>query len=262
MARRAASPLLCALLLAGAAQAYKPPLPQSWVTDTAGKLSPEDRAFLNERLRAFEKENGAQVFVFIPASLNGEPIEDVAYTTFRTWKVGQKDKDNGVLLVWAPAERRLNITSGKGVGGELTDVQTFRIIQRMKPLLQQGRNRDALQVGTDGIMEAISGQAPPDALPHQRRPGPTEPEVAPVGASDLFGLLCPLLILLFVIFVVSRGRRRGGVFPFPIFWGGGGWGGGGGGGGGGGWGDGGGGGGGFSGGGGGDTGGGGSSDSY
>jgi len=261
MVRRAASPLLCALLVAGAAQAYKPPLPQGWVTDTAGKLSPPDRAFLDERLRAFEKENGAQVFVFIPASLNGEPIEDVAYATFQTWKIGQKGKDNGVLLLWAPAERRVYIQTGRGVGGELTDVQSFRIIQRMKPLLQQGRNRDALQVGTDGIMEAISGQAPPGALPRERRPGANEPEVAPVGASDLFGLLCPLLILLFVIFVVSRGRgRRGGVLPFPIFWGGGGWGGGGGGGGGG-WGDGGG-GGGFSGGGGGETGGGGAGDSY
>ncbi|HMK72886.1 MAG TPA: TPM domain-containing protein, partial [Myxococcaceae bacterium] len=83
MSRRAASPLLCALLVAGAAEAYKPPLPQGWVTDTAGKLSPEDRAFLDARLRAFEKENGAQVFVFIPKSLEGEPIEDVAYTTFR-----------------------------------------------------------------------------------------------------------------------------------------------------------------------------------
>lgn len=74
MQLRALGPLSFALLLASAAQAYKPPLPQGWVTDTAGKLSPEDRAFLDERLHAFERETGAQVFVFIPASLQDEPL--------------------------------------------------------------------------------------------------------------------------------------------------------------------------------------------
>jgi uncharacterized protein len=255
MGPRALGPLLCALLLSSAASAYHPPLPQGWVTDAAGKLSPEDRAFLDARLKAFQDETGAQVFVFIPASLGGEPIEDVAYATFQTWKVGQKDKDNGVLLLWAPAERRVYIQTGKGVGGDLTDVASFRIVQRMKPYLQADRSREALQVGTDAIMQAISGKAPPDALP--RRPGgANDPKVAPVGAEDIFGLLCPILILLVVIVITSRRRGRGGLLPFPIFWGGGGggWGGGGGGGGDGG--------GGFSGGGGGESGGGGGGDSY
>ncbi len=261
MRSRALGPLLAALVLSGAADAYHPPLPTGYVTDAAGKLSFEDRAFLDARLGAFEHENGAQVFVFIPASLDGDAIEDVSYATFQAWKVGQKGKDNGVLLTWAPAERRVYITTGKGVGGDLTDVQTFRIIQKMKPYLQANRNREALQVGTDGIMEAISGKPPPDPLPRHPGAGPNDPQVAPVGAGDLFGLLCPFLVLLFVIILVARARRRGGVVPFPFFWGGGGWGGGGGGGwGGGGGGDGG--GGGFSGGGGGESGGGGSGDSY
>jgi uncharacterized protein len=260
MGPRALGPLLCALLASSAATAYQPPLPQGWVTDTANKLSPEDRAFLNDRLKAFQDETGAQVFVFIPASLGGESIEDVAYGTFQTWKIGQKGKDNGVLLLWAPAERRVYIQTGKGVGGELPDVATFRIIQRMKPYLQANQAREALQVGTDALMEAISGKAPQDALP--RRPlGAHAPPVAPVGAGEFIGLLggmfCPLLVVFFFIFLALR-RRRGG--SFPIFWGGGGGGGGwGGGGGGGGGGDG---GGGFSGGGGGESGGGGSGDSY
>jgi uncharacterized protein len=259
MGPRALRPLLCALLWSGAASAYHPPLPQGWVTDPGRKLTAEDRAFLDARLKAFQDETGAQVFVFIPSSLEGEAIEDVAFGTFQTWKIGQKGKDNGVLLLWAPAERRVYIQTGKGVGGELTDVQTFRIIQKMKPYLQAGQAREALQVGTDAIMQAISGKAPPDALP--RRPeGANAPRVAPVGPEDLFGLLCPILVLLFVIVMAVRRRGRRGLLSFPIFWGGG-WGGGGGGGG---WGGGGGGdgGGGFSGGGGGESGGGGSGDSY
>lgn len=256
MRARALGPLCCALLLSSAAHAYKPPLPQSWVTDTAGKLSQDDKAFLDARLKAFQDETGAQVFVFIPKSLEGEPIEDVGYATFQAWKVGKKGKDNGVLLTWAPTERRVNIQTGKGVGGDLTDVETFRIIQKMKPYLQKDLPREALQVGTDAIMQAISGKAPPDALPRRPGAGVDDPKVQPVGGEDIFGLLCPVLVLLFVVFLASRRRGRGGVLPFPIFWGGGGGGGGG-------WGGGGGdGGGGFSGGGGGETGGGGSSDSY
>jgi uncharacterized protein len=258
MQRRALGPLWFALLLASAAHAYRPPPAQGWVTDQAGALSAEDRLFLSARLQRFSQETGNQVVVFIPATLGDEPIEDVGYGVLNGWHVGEKGKDNGVVLLWAPKERRVRIETGKGVGGDLTDVQTFRIIQRMKPLLQQGRNRDALQVGTDGIMEAISGQAPPDALPRRAGAAQNDPEVAPVGTSDVFGVLCPLLVLLFVIFILSRGRggRGGGGFiPFPM--GGGGWGGGGGGGG---W-SGGDGGGGFSGGGG-EGGGGGSSDSY
>ena len=258
MGTRALGPLVCALLLSSAVSAYHPPLPQGWVTDAAGKLSPADRAFLDARLKAFKDETGAQVIVFIPASLNGEPIEDVAYGTFQAWKIGQKDKDNGVLLLWAPSERRVYIQTGKGVGGDLTDVQSFRIVQRMKPYLQADRSREALQVGTDAIMEAISGKPPPDALPRRPDTGVSDPRVAPVDGGDIVGLLCPVLVLLFVVFIASRRRGRGGGLPFPIFWGGGGgggWGGGGGGGGG----DG---GGGFSGGGGGGTGGGGGGDSY
>jgi uncharacterized protein len=255
MKTRALGPLCCALLLSGAVSAYHPPLPQGWVTDAAGKLSPEDRAFLDARLKAFQDETGAQVFVFIPASLGGEPIEDVAYGTFQAWKIGQKGKDNGVLLLWAPAERRVYIQTGKGVGGDLTDVQSYRIVQLMKPYLQANKSREALQVGTDAIMQAISGKAPADALP--RRPGgANEPRVQPVGAGDVMGLLCPVLVLLFVVFLATRRRGRRGLLPFPIFWGGGGGGGGWGGGGGG---DG---GGGFSGGGGGESGGGGGGDSY
>jgi uncharacterized protein len=257
MKARALGPLFAALLLSGAASAYHPPLPQGWVTDAAGKLSPQDRAFLDARLKAFEAETGAQVFVFIPASLGGEPIEDVAYATFQTWKIGQKGKDNGVLLLWAPAERRVYIQTGKGVGGDLTDVQSFRIVQLMKPALQAGRNLEALQVGTDAIMQALSGKAPPDALP-RRASNTQDPRVAPVSSGDILGLACPILVLLFVFFIAFRRRRgRGGLLPFPIFWGGGGGGGGWGGGGGGG--DG---GGGFSGGGGGESGGGGGGDSY
>ena len=74
----------------------------------------------------FRQRTGVPIVVFIPASLAGNNIEDVAYQTFNTWKLGDKDKDNGVLIVIAVDERRARIEVGDGLGGVLTDLQAER----------------------------------------------------------------------------------------------------------------------------------------
>jgi len=256
MRARAWGPLCAVLLLIGApAVAFHVPEPQGYVTDVAGALTAAERSELDGRLRAYDQRTGNQVVVFIPASLEDEPREDVAYQVFQNWRIGAKGKDNGVLLLWAPKERQVYIQTGKGVGGALTDAQAGRIIRElMRPLLQANRNAEALKVGTDAIMNALdvdsSGVVPP-------------PAQAPVQLPRFFDL-CFWGFIGFVVLVLllraSRHPRRRTYWGGGPF-GGGGWGGGGGfgGGGGGDWG--GGGGGGFSGGGG-ETGGGGAGDSY
>jgi len=258
MRARAWGPLCASLLLLAApALAFRVPEPQGYVTDVAGALTPTERSDLDGRLRAYDQRTGNQVVVFIPASLEDEPREDVAYQVFQNWRIGAKGKDNGVLLLWAPKERQVYIQTGKGVGGALTDLQASRIIRElMRPLLQANRNAEALQVGTDAIMKALdadsSGIVPP-------------PAQGPVQLPRFFDL-CFWGFIGFVVLVLllraSRRPRRRTYWGGGPFIGGGGWGGGGGfgGGGGGDWG-GGGGGGGFSGGGG-ETGGGGAGDSY
>ena len=256
MRARAWGPLCASLLLLSPlALAFRVPEPQGYVTDLAGGISATDRADLDARLRAYDQSTGNQVVVFIPASLEGEPREDVSYQVFQNWRIGAKGKDNGVLLLWAPKERQVYIQTGKGVGGDLTDLQSNRIIrEQMRPLLQAGKNAEALRVGTDAIMAALSGDSA--ATP------PPSPAAAPVHLPRFFDL-CFWGFIGFVVLVLllraSRHPRRRTYWGGPFI--GGGWGGGGGGGGdwgGGGGGDG---GGGFSGGGG-ETGGGGSGDSY
>jgi uncharacterized protein len=166
-----------------------------------------------------------------------------------------------VVLVIATGERRIRIETGKGVGGDLTDLQSNDIIRRrIAPLMRENRVHDAILAGIDGIAEAVSGGGTTARRPGQ---GPAAAPQAPVVLPHWFDL-CFWGFVLFVVVMLllraSRHPRRRTYWGGPPFigggWGGGGWGGGGGGGGGGDGGS------GFSGGGGGEGGGGGSSDSY
>jgi len=259
---------LCAtlLLLSVPARAFNVPKQTDYVTDTAGALTPAELQDLNNRLGDYERTSGGnQIFVLVTKSLEGEPIEDVGYQLIQTWHPGQKGKDNGVILIIATDDRRIRIETGKGVGGDLTDLQANDIIRRrIAPLMREGRVHDAILAGVDGIAEALSGKGTTARTPGQ--PGWQQtPQDAPVSLPRWFDLCFWGFILFIVVMFLlraSRHPRRRTYWGGPPFigggWGGGGWGGGGGD-----WGGGGGdGGSGFGGGGGGEGGGGGSSDSY
>src|SRR4051794_37886953 len=90
--------LALVLLLAGQALAYTPPPIEGHVTDKAGKLSADDLRYLEDKLEKYRLATTNEIAVFLVASLGNETIDDVAYGTFNTWKLGAKGKDNGVLI--------------------------------------------------------------------------------------------------------------------------------------------------------------------
>ena len=256
---------LCAtlLLLSVPARAFNVPKQTDYVTDTAGALTPAELQDLNNRVGDYERTSGGnQIFVLVTKSLEGEAIEDVGYQLIQTWHPGQKGKDNGVVLIIATGERRIRIETGRGVGGDLTDLQANDIIRRrIAPLMRENRVHDAILSGVDGIAEALSGKGTTARVPGQRPGWQQSPQQAPVALPSWFDV-CFWGFILFVVVMLllraSRHPRRRTYWGGPPFIGGGGWGGGGGD-----WGGGGGdGGSGFGGGGGGEGGGGGSSDSY
>lgn len=262
MHARARGPLCAILLASSLAQAFPIPKQTGWVTDTAGVLSTDEVADLNARLGRYERETGNQIFVLVTKSLQGEPIEDVGYQLIQGWRPGQKGRDNGVVLVIALDERRIRIETGKGVGGDLTDLQSNDIIRRrIGPLMREGRVHDAIEAGTDAIRQALSGTtASGTRATRPRQDWENAPVALPRWFDVCFWGFLVFVVLMLVLRSSRRGGRRRGFWGGPFIGGGGlgGWGGGGGGG----WGGGDGGGGGFSGGGGGEGGGGGSSDSY
>jgi uncharacterized protein len=191
--------LTCLALLVGASRAQAafavPPI-QGHVTDTAGALQPAERTEVEQRLTQWMDRSGVEIAVFVVGSLEGETIEDVAYRTFNTWRIGREKLDNGVLLVIAPRERRLRIETGKGVGGQLTDLQASDIIEhRIAPRLREGHLGQAIDEGADAIALALAS-------------GPS----APVAQGPP-----PWMIGLALLFIIGVGVLRMWIGG-PLFW--------------------------------------------
>jgi uncharacterized protein len=196
---------------------------------------------LEARLADFERESSTQIVVVTIPSLEGEEIADFTNRLFERWELGQKGKDNGVLLLIATGDRKARIEVGYGLEDRLTDALSRRILEeRLFPAFRKGQYAAGIADASEGIVEAVRGAYA--GRPSRSRRG------IPIAGMVLgaFVVVMTLIALQRGNSIGPRGRRRF-YRSGPIIWGGGGdWGGGGFSGGGGGWG----GGGGFSGGGG------------
>lgn len=222
---------------------FTPPPFTSSVVDDTGTLTENEHSTLVDKIAQRRRAAGYPVVVYVAKSLQGESIEDVGYKTARTWAIGDAGKDNGVLLVIAPSERRLRIEAGKGVGGALTDLESNTILhEQVGPLLKRNQLKDAIAAGIDGIYAALATEPLPSGSKAQGHPK------GAASSVPFIVFLLPILFFGFIMVVLARvlrgggGRSRGygyrndddryGGGPPIIFGGGGGWGGDGGGGGG------------------------------
>jgi uncharacterized protein len=237
----AALALLIGLLLPTRARAdVKLPAFDQWCTDLAGVLGAADRDDLERRLRAYDKATGNTIVVVIVRDLDGETVSDLAYRIGKTWKVGQKGKDNGVVMLVALQERRVRIEIGKGLEGQLTDLEANDIIrERIAPITKGREDRwhQGIVAGINAIETKLSGQVyAADGTATRADPrteGHKKDAVGSIASLVLFGIVG------FLILRALANRNGGGGGGFWMGggggWssGGGGWGGGGGGGGGG-----------------------------
>lgn len=151
--------LLIMLLLPLAAAALDVPQLTGRINDYARILSPGARAALEQKLAAFERDQSTQVVVLTIPSLQGEEIEQFAIRVAEQWQIGQKGKDNGVILILAQAERKVRIEVGMGLQGVLPDITAGRIIRDvMRPHLRSGDFDRGVAAGVDAIMAASAGE--------------------------------------------------------------------------------------------------------
>ena len=99
------------------------------IVDDANILDPPTRAALDQKLAALEAKTTDQLVVVTLKSLQGTSIEDFGVQLGRSWRIGQRDKNNGVLLIVAPSERKVRIEVGYGLEGTLTDAVSKLIIE-------------------------------------------------------------------------------------------------------------------------------------
>ncbi len=202
--RRGAALLLYLLFLAGALYAQDitiPPL-TGRVVDAANILSESTEQTLERMLGAHEDSTSNQVVVLTVPSLQGLSVEAFAFRVAETWKLGQADRDNGVLVLIAPNERKVRIEVGMGLEDRLPDVLAGRIIrEEMIPAFREGDYDTGVLRGVTAILSALEGSYTPVERTRSERP--------PV----LFGLL----FLLFTFFPGLMAMLSSGCMRFFMF---------------------------------------------
>jgi uncharacterized protein len=155
--------LLAGFAMAAAAQVSVPYL-SGRIVDEAGILSPQARERLAGMLKAHEDASGNQIAVLTVPTLEGESVEDYAVRVFEDWKLGAKDKDNGILVLVVPQDRRMRIEVGYGLEGTLTDAVASRIIRDlMTPRFREGNYDVGIEAGVTAILQVLEGRRASDA---------------------------------------------------------------------------------------------------
>lgn len=211
-ARRACRPaslalwfLLLALVAAPAAQAAEPRFPplSGRVVDQAAILSTGAAQRLAGLLAEHESATGNQVVVVTLRDLQGYGIEDFALRLGRHWGIGQPGRDNGLLLVVAPRERRVRIEIGYGLEGSLPDALAKLIIAReILPAFKKGDYERGIAQGLEAILAAIGGADPGGRqllAEYQRRDR---------LAQIAFGIALGIFLIFFIYRILSPRRRR------------------------------------------------------
>jgi uncharacterized protein len=197
--------LVCfaALLWAGLAFCYNFPQLTGRVVDAANIIPAATKASLESKLEALETKSGIQLVVATVPSLDGDEIEPYANALFREWRLGEKEKNNGILLLVAPNQRRVRIEVGYGLEGTLTDALSKIIISNaMAPRFKAGDFGGGIERGVDDVITVLTTdsaewQKRPD-LRLDRRESPEES-------------LTPWLVLglfVFIVFMLLRAPRQ------------------------------------------------------
>lgn len=132
------------------------------VVDDAKLLDPAEERRLSSQLEQHEQATSNQIVVVTLPSLQGTAIEDFGYQLGRHWGIGQEGRNNGVLLIVAPKERKVRIEVGYGLEGDLPDAIAKSIIEN--EILPAFRSKDyprGIAAGVDTIIEAIAGAYDP-----------------------------------------------------------------------------------------------------
>jgi uncharacterized protein len=158
--RRACFAVAVFFLLIAAALALDFPTLSGRVVDEANILDPAARATLTEKLADLETKTTDQLVVVTLKSLRGTSIEDFGVQLGRRWQVGQKDKNNGVLLIVVPSERQVRIEVGYGLEGALTDAVSRLIIENaIVPRFRANDFPGGIARGVDDIISVLTGDA-------------------------------------------------------------------------------------------------------
>jgi uncharacterized protein len=216
---------LALVALAAPATAQTFPKLTGRVVDQADLLRPEQELDISSKSQTLEAQTGRQFVVATVKSLEGYPIEDYAYRLGRAWKIGNEQRDDGVILLVAPNERKVWIATGYGAGAFLTDAVSGVIVR--EAILPQFKKNPpdygaGITAGADAIIKQMA--LPPDQAKANIAKAQQQRE-RPEGIEQYI----PVIIMMVIFFALvgslsrrSRARRyrsRSGINPWIVLWG-------------------------------------------
>ncbi|SHN31249.1 TPM domain-containing protein [Mucilaginibacter sp. OK098] len=187
------------------------------VTDYTQTLTDEQRGLLEAKLAQFNDSTSTQIAIVIIKSVGAYDINEFGQKLGRAWGIGEKGKNNGILVLVAIGDRKVAISTGYGAEGAVPDITTHQIIENdITPRFKQGDYYGGLDDGTSKLMQYMKGEYKASKKPKQ-----TSDDGSPIGF---------IVIIVVVILIIVFSRRggggghiiggRGGASPFWWFLGG------------------------------------------
>lgn len=208
--------LLALVLCSGLLPAQRIPGLKGYVNDYAGVLTAAEENQISQMLSSLEKSTSAQVALLTINDLQGYGIDTFSLKTAEAWGLGQKDRDNGLLILLAMDEKKVKIEVGYGLEGDMTDIKSGYIIRNIIiPEFKRGDFGTGLLKGVSAINGIISGAS--DISEKDLRDYQTQPDRSGSGGIPLQFII---FVIIFLVSSVFRGRRRGhgGLFN-ALLWG-------------------------------------------
>src|SRR4029453_18283366 len=176
------------------------------------------------KLESLETRTGRQFVVATVPGLEGRTIEDYGYRLGRYWKIGDEQKDDGVILLVAPNERKVRIETGYGARVFLTDaVSSIIIRESILPRFKAGDMGGGISAGADQMITMME-LPPAEAAKRSQEIGAQEARRQEIDVNPL-----PVIFIVIIFFVIigslaraaggRRYRRRSGISPWVILWG-------------------------------------------
>lgn len=228
--------VFCFVVLSAWAQNIPEPMrPYRLVNDFANLFSATEREALEQKLLAYNDSTSTQIYVVSINDLEGYPISDYSFALGEKWGVGQKSKNNGVVILIKPktsdSRGQAFIANGYGVEAKLTDAFTGRVVRdEMIPYFRDNDYYGGVNAAVDVIIARLSGEFDAD-----------DEQEDELSAASIIGIILFIMFIIFILSVISRNGgdqhidrggnsrgSRGGTVFFPPFSGGGSFGGGGG----------------------------------
>ena len=191
--------------------------PEGYVNDYANVIEASDREAISNSIRELEEKTTAQVAVVTVKTTHPEEIQQFSVRVYDQWKIGQKGKDNGVLLVVAVEDREAWITTGYGLEGALPDVVCSKIDRDvMIPHFRQGNYSQGIRAGVGAIISLIAKEYNVTITGQE---GMVHNDVHSINNDQLFFMIFIFLFPLLMLYhrysdgrgVGSSGYRYGGL---------------------------------------------------